>query len=63
MKIKAYLLSFLLVFGVVLVTNVLITMLWNYFIKDTGLIIDWETSFRLAILFGIVITVVLTKKK
>jgi len=63
MKIKVYILTFLLVFGVVFVTNVVITVLWNYFIKSTGLIIDWETSFRLAILFGIVVTVIQTKKK
>ena len=63
MKIKVYILTFLLVFGVVFVTNVVITVLWNYFIKSIGLIIDWETSFRLAILFGIVVTVIQTKNK
>ena len=63
MKIKVYILTFLLVFGVVFVTNVVITVLWNYFIKSLGLIIDWETSFRLAILFGIVVTVIQTKNK
>jgi hypothetical protein len=62
MKIKVYILTFLLVFGVVFVTNMVITVLWNYFIKSIGPIIDWETSFRLAILFGIVVTVIQTKK-
>jgi hypothetical protein len=63
MKIKVYILTFLLVFGVVFVTNLVITVLWNYFLKNNGLIIDWETSFRLAILFGIVVTVIQTKNK
>lgn len=63
MRIKVYILTFLLVFGVVFVTNVVITLLWNYFHKSNGLVIDWETSFRLAILFGIVVTIIQTKNK
>lgn len=63
MKIKAYILTFLLIFGVVFLINMVITLLWNYFIKNSGLVIDWETSVRLALLFGIVVTVIQTKNK
>jgi len=55
MKIKVFIKGFLIIFGIALVANILISLFWNYFIKDKGLIIDWETCFRMAILFAIII--------
>jgi len=57
MKIKALIKGFLIIFGIALVANILISLFWNYFIKDKGLIIDWETCFRMAFLFAIIIPV------
>ena len=55
MKIKTFIKGFLITFGIALIANILISVLWNYFIKEKGLIIDWETCFRMAILFAIII--------
>ena len=55
MKIKVFIKGFLITFGIALVANILISLFWNYYIKDKGLIIDWETCFRMAILFAIII--------
>ena len=55
MKIKVFIKRFLITFGIALVANILISLFWNYYIKDKGLIIDWETCFRMAILFAIII--------
>jgi len=63
MKIKDFVIRFLITFGVVLIANILITLLWNYYIKNKGLIVDWETSFRMAILFAIVIPLTLIRNK
>ena len=63
MKIKDFIKRFLLIFGVALVVNILITIIWDYFIKGIGWVIDWETSFRFALLFAIVIPLTQTKRK
>lgn len=55
MKIKGFIKGFLITFGIVLIANILITLSWNYFMTDKGPVIDWETSFRMALLFGIII--------
>jgi len=62
MKIKDFAVRFLITFVVALGANVLITLCWNYFIKSNGWIIDWETSFRIALLLAIVIPVAQIKK-
>lgn len=55
MKIKAYLLKFLLVFCLAFVVNILVTLLWNYFIRESGAVIEWDTAFTTAITFAILI--------
>ena len=55
MKIKKLVLEFGTVFAVALVTVALVTFLWNI-IGHGASTIDWETSFRFAILFGIILT-------
>ncbi len=55
MNIKKLVVEFITVFAVTLVTVALVTFLWNL-IGHGQSIIDWETSFRFAIIFGILLT-------
>ena len=55
MKAKEFIVAFLITFGIALIANILITALWNFFIKSNGWVIDWETSFRIAFVLAIVI--------
>ena len=55
MNIKKLVVEFGTVFAVALVTTALVTFLWNL-IGHGGSAIDWETSFRFAIIFGIILT-------
>ena len=52
MNIKKLVVEFGTVFAVALVTVALVTFLWNL-IGHGESIVDWETSFRFAIMFGI----------
>ena len=47
--------EFVAVFAVALVAVLIVTFLWNI-IGHGESTIDWETSFRFAILFGIILT-------
>jgi hypothetical protein len=55
MNIKKLVGEFGTVFAVTLVTNAIVTFLWNL-IGHGESAIDWETSFRFAIIFGIILT-------
>ena len=55
MNIKKLVVEFVTVFVVALVTVALVTFLWNL-IGHGESTIDWETSFRFAIIFGIILT-------
>lgn len=55
MNIKKLVVEFVTVFGVALVTVAIVTFLWNI-IGHGEITIDWETSFRFAIVFGIILT-------
>ena len=55
MNIKKLVVEFGTVFAVTLVTVALVTFLWNSIGHGTGAI-DWENSFRFAIIFGIILT-------
>jgi hypothetical protein len=52
MNIKKLLVDFVTVFAVSLILSVIVTLLWNLIVHGASTI-DWETSFRFAILFGI----------
>ncbi len=52
MNIKKLVVDFVTVFAVSLIVSVIVTLLWNLIVHGTSTI-DWETSFRFAILFGI----------
>ncbi len=53
MNIKRLLVDFVTVFVVTLIVNAIVTLLWNLIVHGASTI-DWETSFRFAILFGII---------
>ncbi len=53
MNFKKYLVDFVTVFAVTLVVSVIVTLLWNLIVHGASTI-DWEGSFRFAILFGII---------
>ena len=55
MNIKKLVVKFVAVFAVALVTTAIVTFLWNI-IGHGESTIDWETSFRSAIIFGIILT-------
>ena len=55
MIIKKLVVEFVAVFAVVLVTSALVTFLWNL-IGHGASAVDWKTSFRFAIIFGIILT-------
>jgi hypothetical protein len=55
MNIKKLVVEFVTVFAVALVTTAIVTFLWNI-IGHGESTIDWETSFRFAIIFGIILT-------
>ena len=55
MNIKRLVVEFGTVFAVALVTAAIVTFLWNIIVHAEGMI-DWETSFLFAILFGIIQT-------
>jgi hypothetical protein len=58
MKFKKLIISFLMTFAITFITTAIVTLLWNLIIEKSGLSADWATSFRLALILGIVIPVV-----
>jgi hypothetical protein len=61
MNIKRLLVDFVTVFAVTLIVSVIVTLLWNLIVHGAGTI-DWETSLRFAILFGIIFTWIETRR-
>lgn len=55
MNIKKRFVEFVTVFAVALVATIIVTYLWNI-IGHGASAVDWETSFRFAIIFGIILT-------
>jgi membrane protein YdbS with pleckstrin-like domain len=62
MKIKEFVLLFLISFVLALLVNVAITVMWNYFIKHNEPVIDWGPSFTIALILAIVISLSQIKK-
>jgi hypothetical protein len=54
MTIKRVLVEALTVFSISLVVSIIVTWLWNLTVHKTSAV-DWETSFRFAILLGIIL--------
>ena len=61
MKKQGLIIQILLTFVITLVTAIIVTLLWNLLIDKTGAIVDWKTSFLLAIIIGIALPVVKAK--
>ena len=61
MNIKRLLVDFVTVFAVTLIVSVVVTFLWNLIVHGASTI-DWETSVRLAILFGIILPWIETRR-
>jgi hypothetical protein len=62
MNIKRLLVDFLWVFAVTLLVMVVVTALWNV-IFHRAAAIDWETSVRFSIVFGIVLSWIGNRRK
>ena len=54
MHMKRLLVDVSTVFSVTLVASIIVTLLWNLIFHGASTI-DWETSFRFAILLGIIV--------
>jgi len=61
MNIKKLLVDFVTVFAVTLIVSVIVTLLWNLIVHGAGTV-DWETSFRFAVLFGIILPWIETRR-
>jgi hypothetical protein len=61
MNIKKLLVDSVTVFAVSLIVLVIVTLLWNLIFHGANTI-DWETSFRFAIVFGIIFPWIETRR-
>ena len=61
MNIKKLLVDFVTVFAATLIVSVIVSLLWNLIVHGASTI-DWEASFRFAILFGIIFTWIETRR-
>lgn len=62
MNIKKIVIGFITVFAVSLLVTIGVTFLWNFAFHGAAAV-DWETSFRFAIVLGIILTVIDLRKK
>lgn len=61
MNFKKVLISFIIGFAITFIVSGLVTYLYSLGFHETGKI-DWETSFRLAIIIGIIFPVIEARK-
>lgn len=62
MNLKKIGIGFVTVFAITLLVSLGVTFLWSLLIHGVA-IIDWETSFRLAIIFGIIFPIIDARNK
>ena len=62
MNIKKLLPDFVTVFAITLLVSVIVTLLWNLSVHSVRTV-DWETSFRLAVIFGVLVTWMETQRR
>jgi len=55
-KFRKGLITFITMFIISLIVSIVVTFLWSLGFHETAEI-DWETSFRLALILGIIITI------
>jgi hypothetical protein len=58
---KRFLVDFAVVYAVSLVVCAVVSLLWNLIAHGTGTV-DWETSFRFAVPFGIIFSWMETRR-
>jgi hypothetical protein len=61
-NIRRLLVDSVTVFAVTLIVSVIVTLLWNLVVHGASTV-DWETSFRFAILFGIILPWLETRRR
>lgn len=62
MKVKEAFIQFIFTFVITFVVTAAVTFLWSLIFHGTG-VVDWETSFRFAIIFGVVFGIINKKNK
>jgi len=62
MNIKKYAINFTIIFTIALVVNIIVSFLYSLIVHGSG-VIDWETSFRFAIVLGIVLPWIRQREK
>jgi hypothetical protein len=62
MSSKKIVVGFVTVFAISLLVTIAVTFLWSLVFHGVATI-DWETSFRFAILLGIILPVIESRKK
>ena len=63
MKATKLIMQIFLTFLITFVTAGIVTLLWNMVIEKSGAIIDWKTSFIMAIIIGIAVPLARIKDK
>jgi len=61
MNIKKSLVGFVTVFAVSLTVSAIVTLLWNFIVHGASTV-DWEASFRFAAVFGIILSLIGTRR-
>ncbi len=61
MNFKRLLADFVTVFAVTLIVSAIVTLLWNLIVHGVNTV-DWEMSFRLAVIFGVLLTWMETRR-
>jgi hypothetical protein len=62
MDLKKMIIGFITVFAITLLASIGVTFLWSLIFHGVA-IIDWETSFRFAIIIGIILPIIDSRKK
>jgi hypothetical protein len=62
MDLKKNVIEFITVFAIALLVCIGVSLLWSLIFHGSA-IIDWETSFRFAILFGIIFPIINSRKR
>jgi len=62
MKIKKFAIDFIIIFAITLLISVIVTFLYSLTVRGLG-VVDWETSVRFAIVFGIVLSWIQQREK
>jgi hypothetical protein len=61
MNIKKLLVVFVTAFAVTLTVSAIVTLLWNFIVHGASTV-DWEPSFRIATVFGIILSLIGTRR-